>query len=239
MCVGDFLQGDARLKDGQYYRHDAVYLMGDKTYHQGISAQKLPQAMANFISFATANDGIPELIKACILHVQFAYLHPYFDGNGRTARLLHLWYLVQKGFSSSLFYSFSTHINQSKSKYYQSFLLVENNLKISNVLDFTPFIAYFQTHVYSRMAHQNTGLGLAQYQQAKADGKLTEKEMALWSFVLSAYGTAPFSTKMLERDFGHVAYATVRSFVLKFEALGLLTSQTYANRKKYQVAEHH
>ena len=39
----------------------------------------------------------------------------------------------------------------------------------------------------------------------------------------------------LEECFGNAAYATIRSFVLKFEQLGLLTSTRYGNRVKYRV----
>ena len=42
-------------------------------------------------------------------------------------------------------------------------------------------------------------------------------------------------TKQLEKDFGNAAYATIRSFVLKFEKLGLLKSTQYGNRVKYTV----
>ena len=55
--------------------------------------------------------------------------------------------------------------------------------------------------------------------------------------MLSAYGTAAFSTKQLEKDFGDVAYATVRSFVRKLEEMGLLVSVSYGTRVKYRVAE--
>ena len=68
-------------------------------------------------------------------------------------------------------------------------------------------------------------------------GQVTEKEKALWEFVLSAYGDAEFSTKRLEKDFGDAAYATIRSFVLKFESLGLLTSVRYGNRVKYRIQD--
>ena len=44
------------------------------------------------------------------------------------------------------------------------------------------------------------------------------------------YGDAEFSTKQLEKDFGDTAYATIRSFVLKFKKLGLLESTQYGNR---------
>ena len=49
------------------------------------------------------------------------------------------------------------------------------------------------------------------------------------------YGDAEFSTKQLEKDFGDAAYATIRSFVLKFEKLGLIKSTQYGNRMKYAV----
>ena len=44
------------------------------------------------------------------------------------------------------------------------------------------------------------------------------------------YGDAEFSTKQLEKDFGDAAYATIRSFVLKFEKLGLIKSTLFGNR---------
>lgn len=64
---------------------------------------------------------------------------------------------------------------------------------------------------------------------------MTEKEQALWHFVLTAYGSSEFSTKQLEKAFGNAAYATIRGFVLKFEKLGLLRAAEYGNRIKYRI----
>ena len=75
----------------------------------------------------------------------------------------------------------------------------------------------------------------AVFQEALSHGQVTEKEKSLWEFVLSAYGDTEFSTKQLEKDFGNAAYATIRSFVLKFEKLDLLKSTQYGNRVKYAV----
>lgn len=60
----------------------------------GINCDNLPNAMKNFVKFINTNDGMNELVKASIIHFYIAYLHPYFDGNGRMARFVHLWYLV-------------------------------------------------------------------------------------------------------------------------------------------------
>ena len=68
------------------------------------------------------------------------------------------------------------------------------------------------------------------FQSTLSHEQVTEKEKALWEFVLSAYGDAEFSTKQMEKDFGNAAYATIRSFVLKFKKLGLLKSTQYGNR---------
>ncbi|WP_373163579.1 hypothetical protein [Agathobaculum sp. Marseille-P7918] len=75
------------------------------------------------------------------------------------------------------------------------------------------------------------------FQNALAQGDVTEKEQALWQFLLTSYGNGQFSTKQLEKDFGNAAYATIRGFVLKFENLGLLRSAKYGNRIKYQIAD--
>ena len=88
------------------------------------------------------------------------------------------------------------------------------------------------------MAFENLGDKLSDvFKKLRGKGKITEKETKLWKFVLSCYGTEEFSTKQLEKDFGDAAYATVRSFVLKFEDLGLLTSTKYGPRVKYKVVK--
>jgi len=195
----------------------------------------LPDAMHQLISLANQT-GSNELILAAVLHFQLAYLHPYFDGNGRMARLLHLWYLLQKGYSSALFIPFSKYVNASRSDYYKAYSRVDENAAVSRVTDITPFVAYFIQSIYNQLAQTESEITVsAIYEDALHDGKITEKEKDLWAYVLTHYGTEPFSTKQLELDSRMAAYATIRSFVLKFEQLGLLQVQQYGNRNKYQV----
>ena len=235
MTVGDFLEGDDRLNDGEFYRHDTVSIVGSQIEHMGVNYQKIPELMKVLIEFINTDDGINDLVKAAIVHFYFAYVHPYFDGNGRTARLMHLWFLIQKGYQSALFIPFSGLIEKSRKAYYDAFSAVEDNQIFSGVIDVTPFVLYFIENVYNKM--NNSTDTLSAYDEAVKSGELTEKEVALWQFVISCYGTEEFSTKQLEKDFGNAAYATIRSFVLKFEKLGLLTSVKYGTRTKYKVAE--
>ena len=236
MTVGDFLSNDDKLEDGNLYRHDTVYVVSDHVEHFGLDYKKVPEFMKSLIVFANAEDDINDLIKAAIIHFYIAYVHPYFDGNGRIARLVHLWFLIQKGYQSALFIPFSSKIEKSRKAYYDAYTTIEENKKLSGVIDITPFVLYFINNVYDKMNEESAAVEiLTVYDAALKDGKITEKETKLWKFVLSYYGTEEFSTKQLEKDFGNAAYATIRGFVLKFEELGLLLSVNYGPRVKYKI----
>lgn len=236
LTVGDFLEENDRLLPGELYRHDSVFIVGGQVEHQGLEPKKLPEYMAQLIEFSGSDTGMNDLLKAGIIHFYIAYLHPYFDGNGRMARLMQLWYLVQQGYSSALFIPFSSYINKSKSAYYKTYTQIEKNYEISRMIDVTPFLVYLIENVYNQMGeNQNQVQSISKYQNALAAGQVTEKEKDLFGFIISAYGGSEFSTKQLERDFAHAAYATIRSFVLKFEEMGILSSQRYGNRVKYRI----
>ena len=234
---GDYLPDEDRLLPDHFYRHDHVYVVGGEESREGLPAQQLPDAMKRLVDFTNAKDGINELHKAAILHFAFAYYHPYFDGNGRTARLLHLWYLVQQGYPAALFTPFSRYIAESKAAYYKAYDRVEKNALISGYTDVTPFLSYFCNEVYNRLQVDviPPQADLQVYQTALANGKITEKERLLWEYVLSAYGTEEFTTKQLEKDFRNAAYATIRTFVMKFHEMGLLAARKAGNRVYYKV----
>lgn len=238
LTVGEFLDEDVKLKNGSFYRDDTVFIVSDKLEHYGLDYKKLPLYMKKFIEFINEDNIEDDLIKAAIIHFYFAFLHPYFDGNGRMARLLHLWFLIQRGYKTALFVPFSSFIQKTKNSYYNAFTLVEENSKISGVIDVTPFVKYFADNVYNKLCEQEIKDNVfEEYKNLLAKGEFTQKETELWAFVLSCYGTNEFSTKQLEKDFGDVAYATIRKFVLKFEKLGLLSSRKFSNRVKYKINE--
>ena len=237
ISTGDYLPDEDRLLPDHFYRHDVVYVVDGEESREGLPAQQLPDAMKRLVDFSNAKDGINELHKAAILHFAFAYYHPYFDGNGRTARLLHLWYLVQQGYPAALFTPFSRYIAESKAAYYKAYDRVEKNALISGYTDVTPFLSYFCNEVYNRLQVDAAPpqADLQVYQTALAEGKITEKERLLWEYVLSAYGTEEFTTKQLEKDFRNAAYATIRTFVMKFHEMELLVARKTGNRVFYKV----
>ncbi len=80
---------------------------------------------------------IHPIIKGCIIHFMLAYIHPFVDGNGRTARALFYWYLLQKGYWLTEYLSISRLILKSKGQYARAFLYTETDDN-----DLTYFINY-------------------------------------------------------------------------------------------------
>ncbi len=236
LAVGDFLDDEKRLMPEYKYRHDAVYVVGQNIERQGISYHLLTKYIVNLIDFIQKDDDVDQVTKSIIIHYYFAYLHPYFDGNGRMARLLQLWYLVQAGYTSSLFIPFSAYINESKGLYYKASTLISTNYKLSETLDVTPFVNYFIDNVLTKLQKKvEPTNALETFNNLLQTGEITAKEKDLFYYVLSAYGTNEFSTKQLEKDYKNAAYATIRKFVLKLESKGLLSSQKYGSRIRYSV----
>lgn len=62
---------------------------------------------------------ILSIIKAVITHLYFVWIHPFGDGNGRTARLLEFDILLRSGFPSPAAHLLSNHYNATRSEYYQ------------------------------------------------------------------------------------------------------------------------
>ncbi len=237
LTVGDFLPPETALPRGMYYRNDEVFVVSSRVEHTGAPAKKLPALMAELTAFIGADDGMNDLVKAAVIHYDFAYLHPYFDGNGRMARLMHLWFLVQKGYRSALFLPFSYEINLARRQYYNAFTTVSKNRELCGRTDVTPFVMFFIEHVYRKLEQNAAAFALDDRytRETLPAGKITPKENALWEYVRATYGDGEFSTKELEKSYGAAAYATIRKFVQRFTEEGYLRAVRYGSRVKYRI----
>ena len=78
----------------------------------------LMRDLETFINEDAAFDADP-LIKMAIVHHQFESIHPFYDGNGRTGRIVNVLYLVNKGLLDIPVLYLSSHIVRSKPDYYR------------------------------------------------------------------------------------------------------------------------
>ena len=73
--------------------------------------------LEDFINYD--DDGADLLVKLAMIHYQFEAIHPFYDGNGRTGRIINVLYLVLKNLLSDPFLYLSSYIIQNKSDYYR------------------------------------------------------------------------------------------------------------------------
>lgn len=236
MAIGNYLEHENCLQGGSFYRNDDVYVVGGRKTHRGLDSKLLPEYMKALMVFINTESDIDDLAKAAIIHFYIAYIHPYFDGNGRIARLVQLWYLVQRGYPSAMLVSFSALIMESRRLYYKAYTLIEQNAEISEIVDVTPFVLYFAQNVYNHISEAMPGqYTMDEFANALLRGDVTEKEHDLWDYARNRYNGQWFSTKELEKDYGKAAYGTIRTFVQKFNAMGLMECRNYSNRPKYRI----
>ncbi|MBQ0071754.1 MAG: Fic family protein [Spirochaetales bacterium] len=82
-----------------------------------------------------AENFIHPIVVGIIIHFYLSYIHPFSDGNGRTARLLFLWYLLKNGYGIMKYLSVSKMISSSRGQYETAFLETE-----ADDLDLTYFV---------------------------------------------------------------------------------------------------
>ncbi len=88
----------------------------------------IPEFVTDLCSFFNGTTNtlfIHPIIKGIIVHFMIAYMHPFVDGNGRTARALFYWYMLKQGYWLTEYLSISKIIYKRKKAYEKSFLYAE------------------------------------------------------------------------------------------------------------------
>ena len=85
-------------------------------------AKDVPILMASLVAWAAEAErsSLPVPIIAALVHYQFVTVHPYYDGNGRTARLLATFILHKSGYGLNGFFSLEEHHAKDLQGYYQA-----------------------------------------------------------------------------------------------------------------------
>lgn len=94
---------------------------GEIVYTPPQELRQIEAHMGNLEKFINEDDlsDWDALVKMAIIHHQFESIHPFFDGNGRTGRIVNILYLVQQGLLDTPILYLSRYINQNKPEYYR------------------------------------------------------------------------------------------------------------------------
>lgn len=136
--------------------------------HQPPVAEELNERLNALCAFGNAQDGlgfIHPVVRACILHFQIGYDHPFCDGNGRTARAIFYWSMLKNNYWLFEYLPISRFIYRAPVKYTRAYLYCE-----TDEFDVTYFLMYHIKII--EMARQELKAHLQKKQQASQARKL-------------------------------------------------------------------
>lgn len=118
--------------EGKFRQTDDVTVddaITNEVMHVPPAASQLPILMQAFCDFANAQNQpfIHPLIKSIILHFLIGYIHPFEDGNGRTARTLFYWSCLKSGYWTFEYMPISRIIKKAHAQYARAYLYTEQD----------------------------------------------------------------------------------------------------------------
>lgn len=127
--------------DGSLFRKEPVQIEAatGKTIHQGLYPEsRIIEALDQALRILHSEE-YPLLIRLALFHYFFVYIHPFYDGNGRTDRFITSYFLSRQ-FHRLLAVRLSIYIKRNQSRYYH---MLEEADSERNRGDMTPFVMGF------------------------------------------------------------------------------------------------
>ena len=129
------------LPDGEIFRRSGVEVQSatQKVIHKGLSPESRIIDTMNQSLAVLNNDDIDIFIRIAVFHYLFGYIHPFYDGNGRTSRFISS-YLLSRQLNPLIGYRLSYTVKENISKYYKAFDVCNDP---HNKAELTPFVEMF------------------------------------------------------------------------------------------------
>ena len=174
------------------------------------------------------SDMVDPLIKLAIIHYQFESIHPFYDGNGRTGRIINILYLVLKGLIDAPILYLSKYIIRNKAEYYKLFQ------ETRNTNNYEDWIIYMLIGI-EEMAEETTcivnrireEISKMKY-ELREKTKIYSKEL-LESLFYEFYTKIPYIQEQL-----NVSDKTAQKYLDSLVDLGFLTSEKIGRERIYR-----
>lgn len=196
--------------DGKLFRKSQEQIKsGDKTVHEG--DQNEDEIINDLNSLIKEMNGhyLPSIEKCFIAHYFYEYIHPFYDGNGRTGRFIACSYLARK-LDILTAVSLSSTIASDKNYYYKPFMEMSNPY---NHGDATFFITRMmnillkgQENILSRIKE---GIGLLKEAENVIDKlKLSQQESNILFLLFQEYIFGSYAPKIPDKDLAQIIKTT-------------------------------
>lgn len=118
--------------EGRFRDNDDIYVINSSNseiVHVPPSKEELPKLIDDLCAFFNTEGEyfIHPIIKGCIIHFMIGWIHPFCDGNGRTARAIFYWYMLKEGYWLTEYLSISRIIKDTKNQYEKAYLYTESD----------------------------------------------------------------------------------------------------------------
>lgn len=189
--------------------------------------EKIPELMSSLEAFVHSDSELDPLVRMALIHHQFESIHPFYDGNGRSGRIVNILYLVKEGLLDTPILYLSRYISQTKSEYYNALQLVRDND------DWEQWILYILRGVALTARHTMQLVErirdlLQQYKQKiRNDYKFYSQDL-INNIFRHPYTKVAF----LEKDIG-VSRATASRYLNRLAVDGILKKHKLGNENYY------
>ena len=144
----------------------------------------VPRLMREFLAWLNAKDTqeLDPVLEAGIAHYEFVRIHPFIDGNGRTARVLATLILYKRGFDTKQFFALDDYYDSDRPAYYEALQSVDTKTR-----DLTAWLEYFIEGVavsVGQVKERVVRLSLDRHKRAQVGQvALTERQMKIVEFL--------------------------------------------------------
>ncbi|HEC88187.1 MAG TPA: Fic family protein, partial [Thermoplasmata archaeon] len=172
---------EGKYRDIQVYVGDRIT---DEVIFMPPPPEKVPNLMKEFVSWLNSNDffELHPVLIAGISHYEFVRIHPFVDGNGRTARALATLILYLREFDIKRFFALDDYYDSDRTAYYTALKSVNQK-----TLDLTNWLEYFTDGVLisiSRVKERVLQLSIERKKKEKIGQiALTERQMKILEYI--------------------------------------------------------
>lgn len=202
---------------------------GEVVYTPPSGEEEILLLMSNLEKYMNEDfDNVDPLIKLAVIHFQFESIHPFYDGNGRTGRIINVLYLVLKELLDSPILYLSKYIIRNKTAYYRFLQDVRTNGKWEDwILFILEGIEQTAIETLQLVKRINQGVEDIAAKIKETLPKIYTRELVNLLFH-EFYTNIQYIEQGLE-----ISRKTASSYLILLEKEGFLSSQMIGNKKIY------
>lgn len=213
------------------YRKIQNYVANSKTkeiIYTPPPAFQVPLMMSELIDWLKVEREINPVIVAGIAQFQLVHIHPFLDGNGRSARLLSTLYLYKTGYDFKRLFTISEYYDRDRSNYYKAIQSVRENS-----MDMTIWVDYFVNGLATQLQEvQNRTHQVMKLDILAVQYDLSNREKGAIELALDQNG---LSIKEFQLLFPETSKRTLQRELKHLFDLGLLKAKGATNDRRYFV----